>query len=89
MNTRDPPSIELSDLCILVLTESTENFSAASISTVNLDSVLVSIISAFEFPSKILSVDAIETPPPPPLVPGVVSYQTSPSQTEDPVGSEF
>ena len=71
MNTRDPPSIELSCLCILVLAESTENFRAASISTINVDSVEVSITSAFVSPSSILSTNPAP-PPPEPLTPDAV-----------------
>ena len=56
LNTRDPPSSLLFCLCILVLAASTENLSTLSTCTVNLDSVAVSIISAFESPSEILSV---------------------------------
>ena len=68
MNTRDPPSIEVFCLCIFGLAESTENISVASISTVNLDSVAVSITSAFVSPSSILSTNPAPPPEPEPLV---------------------
>ena len=57
MNDIDPPSLELSALCIFSPPVAISNISVASISTVNLDSDAVSIISAFESPSKILSVE--------------------------------